>query len=150
MTKISVVINTLNEAKNLPRAIASIKNFADEIVVVDMRSDDKTVGVAKKLGAKVYLHERTSYVEPARNFAISKVMSQSDSQRSQWVLILDADEEVPDTLAQKLKESMEKNKGDYFRIPRKNIIFGKWMQHSRWWPDFNIRFFKKGFVSWSE
>lgn len=150
MTKISVVINTLNEEKNLPRAIASIKNFADEIVVVDMHSDDKTVEIAKKLGAKVYLHERTSYVEPARNFAISKVMNQSDSQESQWVLILDADEEIPDTLSKKLKELVEKNTGDYFRIPRKNIIFGKWMQHSRWWPDYNIRFFKKGFVSWSE
>ena len=63
MNTISVVINTLNEEKNLPRAIASVKGLADEIVVVDMESDDATVEVAKKLGAKVFTHKRTGYVE---------------------------------------------------------------------------------------
>ena len=72
MGKISVVINTLNEEKNLPRALASVNKIADEIVVVDMKSDDKTVEIAKKAGAKVYEHKRAGYVEPARNYAISK------------------------------------------------------------------------------
>ena len=58
--KISVVINTLNEEKNLPKAIASVKGLADEIVVVDMESEDKTVEVAKKLGAKVFSHKKTA------------------------------------------------------------------------------------------
>ena len=58
MNKVSVVINTLNEERNLSRAIASVKNFADEIVVVDMESDDKTVEVAKSLGAKVFTHKK--------------------------------------------------------------------------------------------
>lgn len=143
MGKISVVINTLNEEKNLPRALASIKNFAAEIVVVDMHSQDKTPDIAKKLGAIVYEHERTGYVEPARNYAVSKATNE-------WVLILDADEEIPDSLVKELKTIVQKPAADYFRIPRKNIIFGKWIKHSRWWPDYNIRFFKKGFVSWSE
>lgn len=150
VNKISTVINTLNEEKNLQRAIASVKNFSDEIVVVDMMSSDKTRDIAKKFGAKVYEYERVGYVEPARNFAISKVMNPSDSRGSQWIFILDADEEVPMTLVKKIKELAKESDADYYRIPRKNIIFGKWMKHSRWWPDYNIRFFKKGFVTWNE
>ncbi|MFV1917627.1 MAG: glycosyltransferase family 2 protein [Patescibacteria group bacterium] len=159
MGKISVVINTLNEEKNLPKALASIRGFADEIVVVDMKSGDRTQEIAKRAGAKVYEHERTGYVEPARNFAIGKA-------RGKWILILDADEEVPTKLAKTLKRIADSKfhprgvhshtpgvgigQADYYRIPRKNVIFGKWVKHSRWWPDYNIRFFKKGYVSWSE
>ena len=143
MPVISVVINTLNEEANLPRAIASVKSFADEIVVVDMESTDKTVEIAKSLGAKVFTHKKTGYVEPARNFAVSKT-------GSPWVFILDADEEVPQGLALHIQKILKNPKADYFRIPRKNIIFGHWMKHSRWWPDYNIRLFKKGSVSWNE
>lgn len=143
MTKISVVINTLNEEDNLPRALASVKKFADEIVVVDMKSDDKTVDIAKKAGAKVYEYKRTGYVEPARNFAIGKATGK-------WILIVDADERLPGGLAKKLKEIVKNPSANYYRIPRKNLIFGKWVKHSRWWPDYNIRFFQKDFVSWSE
>src|SRR4030042_3360237 len=143
MDKISVVINTLNEEKNLPRAIASVKGFAEEIVVCDMHSDDKTAEIAERLGANVYEHEKAGYVEPARNFAIEKA-------RGKWILVLDADEEVPNSLAGKIKNIVSEPDADYFRIPRKNIIFGKWIKHSRWWPDYNIRFFKKGNVTWNE
>lgn len=143
MAKLSVVINTLNEEKNIPSAISSVKGIADEVIVVDMHSDDRTKEVAEKLGAKVYEHERVGYVEPARNFAISKT-------EGDWILVLDADEEVPGTLASKIRKLINAGKGDYFRIPRKNIIFGKWIKHSRWWPDYNIRLFKKGKVSWNE
>lgn len=143
MNKISVVINTLNEAENLPRAIASVKGFADEIVVVDMESSDSTPEIAKKLGAKVFTHKNPGYVEPARNFAVEKAMNS-------WVLVLDADEEVPKDLALEIQKILKDPKADYFRIPRKNIIFGHWMKYSRWWPDYNIRLFKKGSVSWNE
>jgi (heptosyl)LPS beta-1,4-glucosyltransferase len=142
-SKISVVINTLNEEKNIPRAIGSVKNFADEIIIVDMESEDKTAEIARSLGAKVFTHQKVGYVEPARNFAISKASNP-------WIFILDADEEVPGTLAQKISKILKEPKADYFRIPRKNIIFGKWMKYSRWWPDYNIRLFKKGAVSWNE
>jgi glycosyltransferase involved in cell wall biosynthesis len=143
MSGISVVINTLNEEKNLPRVLGSVKNFADEVVVVDMRSTDRTVEIASQFGAKVYGHERTGYVEPARNFAIQK--AQND-----WVLILDADEKLPIELARWLKQEIKAPRADYYRIPRKNIIFGKWIKHSRWWPDYNIRFFRKNHVVWGE
>ena len=141
--KLTVVINTLNEEANIARAMNSVKGIADEVVVVDMESTDKTVEIAKGLGAKVYSHKKTNYVEPARNFAISKATGD-------WVLILDADEEISKALSQKIKEVVNDNDVDYYQIPRKNIIFGKWMRHARWWPDYNIRLFKKGAVTWNE
>lgn len=142
MGKISVVINTLNEEKNIERIIKSAK-WADEIIVCDMYSTDKTVKIAKSLGAKVVFHKKLNYVEPARNFAISKASGE-------WILILDPDEEIPDQLAKRLKmiaSGMESI--DYVKIPRKNIIFGKWMKGAMWWPDFNVRFFKRESVEWT-
>lgn len=127
----------------MPRSIASARTLAEEIIVVDMNSSDRTRDIAKKAGAKVFLYRPMGYVEPARNFAISKASGD-------WIFILDADEELPKSLVEKLKKIAIHPKADYYRIPRKNIIFGKWLKHSRWWPDFNIRFFKKGFVSWNE
>jgi glycosyltransferase involved in cell wall biosynthesis len=141
--KISVVINTLNEEKNVERVINSVKDFADEILVCDMHSDDNSAVIAKKLGATVILHKRLNYVEPARNFAISKASHE-------WILVLDPDEELTEILAGRLKEIISKDGvTTYVEIPRKNIIFNKWVKASMWWPDFNIRFFKKGAVSWN-
>ena len=143
MAKISVVINTLNEEKNIERAMKSV-NWAGEIVVCDMYSEDNTVEIAKKLGAKICFHKKTNYVEPARNFAISKATGD-------WILVLDADEEIPDSLSKRLQEIAEKmHQINFVEIPRKNLIFGKWMKASMWWPDLNIRFFKKGTIIWSD
>lgn len=139
--KITAIINTLNEEKNIERAIKSV-DFVDEIIVCDMYSDDDSAVIAKKLGAKIILHKRVGFVEPARNFAISKASHE-------WILILDADEEIPPTLADYLKQMIQKQAVSTFvEIPRKNIIFGKWMKASSWWPDYNIRFFKAGSVEW--
>jgi (heptosyl)LPS beta-1,4-glucosyltransferase len=143
MDKISVVINTLNEEENIAGAIDSAKKLSDDIVVVDMKSDDSTQALAEKKGARVYEFKRVGYVEPARNYATSKVLND-------WIFILDADERLTNALVKKIKQIIKKPKADYYRVPRKNIIFGAWIKHSRWWPDFNIRLFKKGSVSWSE
>ena len=143
MVKISVVINTLNEGKNLSTALKSVNKLADEIIVVDMHSDDDTLEVAKKSGAKVYLHKKMGYVEPARNYAIEKATSK-------WVFILDADETIPKTLIRKLRDIAENVEYDYVAIPRRNLVFGKWLKHSRWWPDYNVRFFKKDKVKWGD
>lgn len=140
---ISVVINTFNEEKNIQRALESVK-WANEVIVCDMYSDDKTVEIAKKFGAKVFLHKKVGFVEPARNFAISKATQD-------WVFILDADEEASNLLGDKVNELIKKNiESNFVEIPRKNIIFNKWMQASMWWPDYQIRLFKKGAVVWSD
>lgn len=141
MAKISVVVNTFNEEKNIVRCLNSVK-WADEIVVVDMHSTDKTRELAKQFTSNVFSHEQVGYVEPARNFAIKKATGD-------WVLIVDADEEIPMELAQRLQLlSADKPEVSIVSLPRKNMIFGKWIQHSGWWPDHQIRFFKKGTVTW--
>ena len=143
MAKLSVVINAQNVEKDLPQALASVKDLADEIVVIDQGSTDGTAKIAEKFGAKIYKHEQVTHVELARNFAIGKATGD-------WILILDPDEEVGKDLALEIKRVIKVDKADYYRVPRKNIVFGKWLQYSRWWPDYNIRLFKKGKVSWNE
>jgi glycosyltransferase involved in cell wall biosynthesis len=141
--KISVVINTLNEEKYIEQAINSVKDWADEILVCDMHSDDNSAVIAKKLGARVMLHKRLNYVEPARNVAVNQASHE-------WVLVLDPDEEMPESLGKKLKEVISKDGvTTHVEIPRKNLIFNKWVKASMWWPDYNVRFFKKGTVTWS-
>jgi len=140
-TLISVVINVRNEAENLSKCLHSIKDFADEIIVVDMKSTDNSVQVAKNAGAKVFTHKPLKYVEPARNYALTKTTGK-------WILLLDPDEYLNKTLKKDLKSITNRNDVDFVKIPRQNIIFGKWIKHAKCWPDYLIRFFKKGAVTW--
>jgi (heptosyl)LPS beta-1,4-glucosyltransferase len=140
--KLSVVICTWNEEKNLPGVVASVKSLADEIVVVDTESTDNTIKVAENLGCKVFTHKNTTVVEPVRNYSISKASGN-------WILLLDADEEIPARLASHIKDIIKsKECADYYRIPRKNFIFGSWITSAHWWPDPVYRLFKKGAVTW--
>lgn len=141
-SKISVVINTLNEEKAVRRVVESVK-WANEVLICDMFSEDKTVEIARKSGAKVILHKKVNYVEKVRNFAISKALNE-------WILVLDPDEEIPESLKDRLIKIASRGQVDYVRIPRKNIIFGRFMRGAMWWPDYNIRFFKKGSVQWTD
>jgi glycosyltransferase involved in cell wall biosynthesis len=84
MPTLSVVINTKNAAKTLPRTLQSV-TFADEIVVVDMQSTDETKTLAAEVTDSIYDYDDVGYVEPARNFAISKASSE-------WIVIVDVDE----------------------------------------------------------
>ncbi|KKT30716.1 MAG: Glycosyl transferase family 2 [Candidatus Collierbacteria bacterium GW2011_GWC2_44_18] len=140
--RISAVVNTINESENIFDCLKSL-SFCDEIVVVDMDSMDNTKEIAKQFTDRIYDHKAIGYVEPARNFAIKKALGE-------WILIVDADERVPRTLAAKLIEIADQNEIDFVRISRKNLLFGHWLQHSRWWPDYNVRFFKKGSVEWQD
>lgn len=139
---VSAVINTWNEEKNIKRCIDSLSSWVDEVVVVDMQSSDATREIAQKLGAKVFVHPRVGFVEPARNFAIEKAAGE-------WILVVDADEEIGSSLAVKIQNWTSGSHGkSFFRLPRKNIIFNKWIKYARWWPDLQIRLFKKGSVVW--
>src|SRR3990170_426056 len=143
LSKISVIINTFNEERNIERAIRSVE-WADEIVVCDMYSDDKTVEIARKMGARVIFYKKAGFVEPARNFAISKASNK-------WILVLDADEVIAETLVRRLQEIANATKQiDYVRMPMKNVIFDHFMQYSGWWPDYKVRFFRKGQVRWTD
>ncbi len=138
---ISVVINVRNEAEHLEKCLKSIKDFADEIIVVDMKSTDGSLDIAKKNKAKVFNYKPMKFVEPARNFALSKATGK-------WILLLDPDEYLSKTLKKELKKTITRSDVDFVKIPRQNFIFGKWIRHANCWPDYLVRFFKKGAVTW--
>lgn len=136
---ISVIIHTKNSESVIKRAIQSVP-FASDVIVIDMESTDSSIAIAKRLGATIFSHPDLGYVEPARNFGISKATQD-------WVLILDADEEIPATLAKKIAELIMLPV-DVWKLPRKNLIFGLWPKHAAWWPDYVIRLFRRGHVNW--
>lgn len=141
---LSAVIVAWNEEVRIAKCINSLKNLCDEvIVVVDEATTDSTQEVAKKHKAIVYTHPHTGIVEPMRNFALSKA-------KGDWILLLDADESIQPELASKIREIVGEKDIDFVKIPRKNIIFNKWIKSTHWWPDYVYRLFKKGSVVWSE
>lgn len=139
---LSVVINTKNSEAFLEKALQSA-SIADEIIVVDMHSSDATRDIAKKFTKKVFLFDDVGYVEPARNFAIGKATSD-------WIFILDADEEIAPGLERSIKEILVDPEFDAYYIPRSNEVFGYEMRKTGWWPDHQLRLFKQGVVTWSD
>lgn len=140
---ISVSIVSFNEADKLNNCLKSVADFADEIVVLDLNSSDGTQKICQKYKAKIFKHRLVPFVELIRNDAISKT-------NEDWILVLDPDEQLGDSLKKRLKEIIKDDKYDAVNIPRKNIFFGHWISHTNWWPDRQIRFFKKGKVEWSD
>jgi len=140
-TSISVVMNTLNEESNIPYALRSVHTWVDEIIVVDMHSDDRTREIAEEYGARVYLHDRMGYADPAREFALAKATSD-------WILILDADELIPRRLAGRLLDIATAGEADVVSIARLNYLLGKPFVGTGWGPtqDHHERYFKRGWV----
>lgn len=138
-SQISVVINTLNEERDLPYALRSVQPWADEIVVVDMYSSDRTVEIAKQFGAKVVLEKGPGFNIPARESAVRQATKP-------WIFVLDADELVPFSLSKALRRIAEANDADMVLVPRLNYLCGRPLQHTWWGPDQDAqpRFFKKG------
>lgn len=137
--RLSVVINTKNEELHIIDCLKSVKNWADEIIVVDMSSTDQTVSIARSLGARIFSVKDIGWVEPVREWSFNKASYE-------WVLWLDADERVPETLKIKIDEIIKSDKYDVVRIPWKNIFFDKWIKHTLWWPDPHYRLFRKGYI----
>jgi len=140
---LTVVINTYNEEKNIEEAIGSCRLLTDKIIVVDMESTDNTVGLAKKHGAKICFFPFSSYVEPARAFAIS-------SATTDWLFLLDADERMTPELAEEIQKLITNHQSliTHYQIPRKNIFArSKWLKYGGWWPDYQIRLINKEYFS---
>lgn len=135
MNKLSVAIITKNEERNLPDCLRSV-SFADEIIVVDSRSTDNTVAIARDFGCKVFVEDWKGD-GPQKNSAIDKCSHE-------WVLIVDADERIPaETCAEIRKRIDEDHSADAYSFPRKNYFHGRWIRHCGWWPDSIIRLVKK-------
>src|SRR3972149_11239736 len=118
---ISAVVITKNEEKNIERCIKSLL-WCSEIVVVDDYSDDKTVKLAKKLGAKVYQHSLDNDFSEQRNFGLLKA-------KGDWVLFVDADEVVSAKLQKEIIKSITQNKHVGFYIKRYDVWMGKVLKH---------------------
>lgn len=132
---ISVIIRTKNEEKMISDCLETA-DWADEIIVVDSGSEDKTVVIAKEKGTKVYYHPFTNFADQ-RNFATQKT-------KGEWLFYLDADERVSKKLREEIQQKII-NPGQYcaFEIPRLNIFFGCSMHHGGWYPDYQTKLIKK-------
>ncbi len=143
MTKIAVVVSTYNSSRVLDDCLRSAV-WADEIVVVDHESEDETLKVAKKYTKHIFSEPNNPKgIDTQKNFGFKKA-------KSEWILSIDADERIPESLQKEIKETISHADQDAYAIPRKNIIFGKWIEHSIWWPDFQIRLFRKGRAEYVE
>ncbi|MCX6584588.1 MAG: glycosyltransferase family 2 protein [Candidatus Aminicenantes bacterium] len=147
MKKVSVVIITLNEEDRLEGALKSCRDIADEIVVVDSFSTDKTCEIAARYGAVIYKNVFSDYGSQ-KNIALEKASHE-------WILNLDADERVSDRLKNEIlafKQKQDSEAGeddaDGFLINRKTFYLGRWIKHSGWYPDCKLRFFRKSKSRW--
>jgi glycosyltransferase involved in cell wall biosynthesis len=148
---ISIVLATYNEEKNIGKCLQAVKDFADEIIIMDGSSTDQTVQIAKKFGAKVY--DTTNKL----NFHINKQMAM-DKAKGELVLQMDADEVVDKQLAsfirkihQDLKQNSDKYKQDpqtpkAWRIKRKNYFLNRFLKKGGQYPDPVIRLYINGFA----
>jgi glycosyltransferase involved in cell wall biosynthesis len=138
--KISATIITYNEERNIARAIESLR-CADEIIVVDSGSSDRTVELAQKLGAKVIEAEWPGYAKQ-KNFA-------AEHATNDWILSLDADESLSEALEAEIwqwkKHAPDR---DAYTMPRLAQYLGRWIRHSGWYPDRKVRLYDKNKARW--
>ena len=141
-TTLSVVLITLNEAANLPRTLASVR-WATEIVVVDSGSTDATQEIARNAGAHFF-------EEPWKSFAAQKNSAIARA-TGDWVLSLDADEEVSPALAREIQALLAAEPPlSAYRIPRLNHFLGRPLRHGGYWPDPKLRLFRRGAARFEE
>ena len=134
--RLSVVVITLNEEDRIRDCLASV-TWADEIVVVDAGSEDKTVALAREFTDHVVIH-------PWQGFAVQKNFG-IDRATGDWILSLDADEQVEPALRDEILGVLDAPAAiDGYRIARRNIMWGRWIRHGRLYPDRQLRLFRRG------
>ena len=131
MVKLSVVIITFNEEKNIERCIASIKEVADEIVIVDSFSTDSTKAICEKHGVNFIEHKFDGHIEQ-KNWAITQASYPH-------ILSLDADEAPDEKLLEEIKRVKNDWKYDGYQMSRLTNYCGSWIKHGNWYPDIKLR-----------
>jgi len=135
---LSVVVSVFNGEEVLDECLKSV-SWAKEIIVVNSSSTDRTLEIVKKYTDKIFTRQNNPMLNINKNFGFSKASGE-------WILCLDADERITPELQEEinnLKLGVNNTINGYW-IPRKNIIFGKWMEHTGWYPDPQLRLFKRG------
>lgn len=137
MPRLSLIVITRNEEGSIGRCLRSA-SFADEIVVVDNGSTDKTVEIARSLGANVVAAPDWPGFGPQKNRAL-------DRATGDWVLSLDADEWIEPPLAEAIRATIARpDAADGYEMPRRSRFCGKVVKHSGWWPDYVLRLWRRG------
>ena len=140
--KVTATIITYDEEKNIPDAIGSVR-WADEIIVVDSGSADRTREIAEKLGAKVYVNPWPGF-SAQKQFAVEKASND-------WIFSLDADERVSDDLKDEIAIILNSdNKADGYKIPRLAYYMGRAIRHGGWYPDRQLRLFDRRKGHWKD
>ena len=142
MNRLSACLITLNEEKNLSRALTSLSGVVDEIVVVDAGSTDRTEEIAREHGVTFLARHWTNYGEQ-KNFAAASAMNN-------WILTVDADEELSGTLRTSLLEWKEHEPGfSVYEMARRAWYLGAWINHSGWYPDYQRRLYRRDVAQYS-
>src|SRR6267154_2101703 len=137
MNRLSACIIALNEERNLPRLLESLRGIADEIVLVDSGSTDRTEAIAREQEARFEFRKWSNYGEQ-KNHAASLA-------QFEWILSLDADEELGSALQSAILDWKKcKPQFQVYEIARRTWYLGAWIKHSGWYPDFQRRLYRRG------
>ena len=140
-SKLSAVIITFNEERNIQRCIESLLPVADEIIVVDSFSTDRTEEICKLYSIKFFQNVFEGHIEQ-KNIALLKA-------NHDWILSIDADEALSETLQKAIKKSLEAPQFDAFAMNRLTNYCGKWVKYCGWYPDTKVRLVKKNKAHWT-
>jgi glycosyltransferase involved in cell wall biosynthesis len=141
MEKISVYVLTFNNERTIERCLRSVQ-WADEVVIVDHYSTDRTPEICCHYTDRFYQKEWTNYRDEY-NYAVTLATHT-------WVMFLDSDEEISEELAHEIKEELGKNNGQWagYITPRMTYYLGRWIRHGEWYPDYKIRFYDRTKGTW--
>jgi glycosyltransferase involved in cell wall biosynthesis len=139
--RLSATIITCDEEHNIAACIESVR-FCDETLVVDSGSKDRTVEIARSLGARVIEKDWPGHIEQ-KNFALAEA-------RGEWVLSIDADERVTPALREEIERALASPEPgvDGYSMPRLTFYMGRWIRHSGWYPDRKLRLVRRGRARW--
>ena len=138
---LSVCIITYNEEDNIQGALETVK-WADDLVVVDAHSTDRTVAIAQACAARVFVRDWPGFVAQ-KNFAVEQA-------RHEWILSLDADERLSPALQEEVQRLCATGmQADAYYMPRRAYFLDRWIAHSGWYPDYKLRLFRKSQTRWS-
>jgi glycosyltransferase involved in cell wall biosynthesis len=132
--KISITIITHNEEDNIRDCLESVK-WADEIIVVDSGSIDKTIEICREFTDKVFFNPWIGMKEQ-KQYAVEKASNT-------WIFSIDADERATEAIMQFIMQELKNPDHDGYRFPRQNYFLGAWLKHGGWYPDHVLRLFRK-------
>jgi (heptosyl)LPS beta-1,4-glucosyltransferase len=141
MAQVSIVVLTRNEEKNIRPCLGTLQ-WADELLVLDSLSEDATVEIAEDMGAEV--HQRPFVNYPSQRNTGLQLASK------EWVFFVDADERVTPELAEEIESVVDDVVFAGWWVPRKNYIFGKWIRHAGWFPDYQLRLLRRDKARYDE